>query len=64
MAARVDALSKKIDKMDTKADARYEASRGNNPTVASYPGDSKGFKNEIRVIPRRRRGKDMDGKES
>ena len=45
MAARVDALSKKIDKMDTKADARYEASRGNNPTVASYPGDSKGFKN-------------------
>ena len=64
MAARVDALSKKIEKMDTKADARYEASRGNNPTVASYPGDSKGFKNEIRVIPRRRRGKDMDGKES
>ena len=58
------AEDKKIDKMDTKADARYEASRGNNPTVASYPGDSKGFKNEIKVIPRRRKGKDMDGKES
>lgn len=66
MAARVDALTKKVEQMDTKADARYEASgrRSTNPTVASYPGDSNGFKNEIRVIPRRRKGKDRSDEES